>query len=115
MANDRMYIRCKGCGKCYFLAKCYSNGYYVLEEEELFHNLNVFFDEHKFCNSENHDGYDYPDFELVYESEQEDIELASRTDDRYVNLPKYNRESYRPWIVRLMNKILKKWKIVERV
>lgn len=29
MANNRMYLRCRTCGDCFFLGKCFLDGYYT--------------------------------------------------------------------------------------
>jgi hypothetical protein len=66
MANDRMYIRCKGCGDLHYLAKCYDDGYFTTHEgEELRQGLDDFFDRHKWCYRSIYGG-----FELVYESDE---------------------------------------------
>lgn len=55
MADNRIYLRCKGCGEVMYLGKCIGRGYYwcdyyngahgTLEEQ-----LNRFYDEHYFCD-----------------------------------------------------------------
>jgi len=68
MANDRMYIRCKGCGDLHYLAKCYDDGYFTTHEgEELRQGLDDFFDRHKWCYRDKY----YGGFELVYESDED--------------------------------------------
>lgn len=75
MANDRMYIRCKGCGDLHYLAKCYDDGYFTTHEgEELRQGLDDFFDRHKWCYRDKY----YGGFELVYESDED----AENEDER---------------------------------
>ena len=71
MANDRMYIRCKGCGDLHFLAKELGDGYYTTHEgEELRRGLDDFFDRHKCCHFD-YCGKWHGGFELVYESDDD--------------------------------------------
>ena len=69
MANDRMYIKCTGCGKAVMLAKhfaspwgvhCYQEGY-TME-----YVLGVFFEEHFKCGN-----YENKNYKIVYESGDE--------------------------------------------
>lgn len=66
MANDRMYLKCKGCGKTILLAKTFCDGYVMFHTTD---EYNAFFEEHAFCNSENDNEGKYQDFTLEYESE----------------------------------------------
>ena len=53
MANNRIYIRCKGCGATLFLGKTFRRGYYwenyYGEGVHLEDRLNAFFDKHNYC------------------------------------------------------------------
>lgn len=52
MANNRIYIRCKGCGATLFLGKTFSDGYYwqPYGGEPLEDQLNGFYDKHTYCS-----------------------------------------------------------------
>ena len=54
MANNRIYLRCRTCGKALFLGKCYLDGYYygsyANHQDCLEDELNDFYEKHKFCN-----------------------------------------------------------------
>lgn len=66
MANDRIYIKCKGCGDTLYIGKSMGAGfYYPGYTKPLEKSLNDFYDEHTFCC-----GHDEGDFEIVYESEK---------------------------------------------
>ncbi len=53
MANNRIYLRCKQCGETMFLGKCFGGEYYWRNYKNdgthLEDDLNVFFEEHLFC------------------------------------------------------------------
>lgn len=54
MADNRIYLRCKGCGETLFLGKCIYSGfywrdYYNGEKGTLEEQLNNFYDEHAYC------------------------------------------------------------------
>ena len=54
MANNRIYLRCKGCGETLFLGKCFGTGfywhdYYDGKKGTLSDQLNAFYDEHTYC------------------------------------------------------------------
>jgi hypothetical protein len=80
MANNRMYLKCKGCGEEFMLAKCFGEGYYMDDYLEAYHGkttmerLNNFFDEHHICykneTDDNPMNWHYENgFELTYEFE----------------------------------------------
>ena len=67
MANNRIYLRCKGCGKEFFLGKRFGGGYFISQYEKykgvsLMERLNKFYDDHEWCGNA---GLDC--FELRYE------------------------------------------------
>ena len=67
MANNRMYLRCKGCGAIFFLGKRFGKGYYISQYAQdngvpLYQRLNLFYAEHEWCGDA---GLDC--FELIYE------------------------------------------------
>lgn len=65
MANNRIYLRCKYCGKELFLGKRFCEGYYYKNynsDKTLEEKLNEFYDEHSFCND-----YTQDCFEINYE------------------------------------------------
>ena len=78
MANNRIYIKCRACGKEFFLGKESGFGYYWHnyheDGEHLEDKLNNFFDKHYFCDGcaeAQPNGIDgWPDhFEIAYEFE----------------------------------------------
>ncbi|HEY5585697.1 MAG TPA: hypothetical protein VIK78_14575 [Ruminiclostridium sp.] len=66
MANNRMYLVCRGCNKGFMIGKTMLDGYYT-SQEDFEHKLNEFYSLHDYCNitkevnSENQ-------FELAYET-----------------------------------------------
>lgn len=64
MANNRLYMRCKHCGKLLYLSKNFCSPYVV--DEQTIENMNDFFKEHFYCPSSmpHSDG---GDFELIDE------------------------------------------------
>ena len=67
MANNRLYLRCRGCGKQFFLGKRLSGGYWASEYHAyngvpMTDRLNNFYDEHECCSGSGPDC-----FELAYE------------------------------------------------
>ena len=97
MANDRMYIRCKGCGELHYLAKCYDDGYFTTHEgEELRQGLDDFFDRHKWCYRDKY----YGGFELVYESDEDAENEDERIREWLVN---YFKAAGKSWIHRDMS------------
>ena len=78
MANNRMYLRCKGCGETFFLGKRFGGGYFIQQYEEykgvpLMDRLNEFYDVHEWCGNE---GLDC--FELIYEDTPAPVTNADR-------------------------------------
>lgn len=66
MANNRMYIKCKYCGKYVCIAKHFGgewNPHFALEE-----NLGEFLEEHTWCGEKNTHG----DFDIAYETDESD-------------------------------------------
>jgi hypothetical protein len=51
MANNRIYLRCCGCGATLFLGKSYLGGFYYTQycEKPLERQLNDFYEEHNYC------------------------------------------------------------------
>ena len=71
MANNRIYLRCNGCGKTLFLGKTYWGGYYWENlGAPLERTLNDFYDEHTYCGDAWGDG----DFSIQYEFPLDDGE-----------------------------------------
>lgn len=68
MANDRMYLKCVGCGERIMLAKTFggADGYALHKTEE---EIDRFFTDHALCNMENSDECKHQDFALEYESQ----------------------------------------------
>ena len=50
MANNRMYLRCKGCGAWLFLGKTFLQGYYASRPDELGAAIDDFFATHNYCD-----------------------------------------------------------------
>ncbi|MBO7668977.1 MAG: hypothetical protein J6S60_00170 [Oscillospiraceae bacterium] len=71
MANNRIYLKCAGCGAEFFLGKRYGDGYFYVNYHEaqgdLGRQLNDFFDAHAFCHGRGPDcfklAYEFPDEE----------------------------------------------------
>lgn len=69
MADNRIYLRCAGCGKDLYLGKrlggCYYWENYGEDGTHLEDNLNEFFEKHLYCNGRGPDcfyiGYDFED------------------------------------------------------
>ena len=87
MANNRIYLRCKGCGDTLFLGKTFLRGYYWDPHggKPLEDRLNEFYDKHNYCMNpksdrtpyDEHlfplpDGFDGCDgaFDIVYENNE---------------------------------------------
>ena len=85
MANNRIYIRCQGCGGMLFLGKRFGDGYYWYnyakdnnaahandptwkkqDDRPLEDELNQFYDEHEWCGDT---GLDH--FDIVYEMDDD--------------------------------------------
>ena len=67
MANNRMWLVCRGCGTGFMLGKTFSSGYYT-SNEDFENNLNTFYDEHAFCGGVDNENM----FELQYETAHDD-------------------------------------------
>ena len=53
MANNRLFIRCKQCGKCIFIGKHFGGTLELNVEPESFVNaLNDFYSEHFYCHKD---------------------------------------------------------------
>ena len=52
MANNRIYLRCKGCGETLFLGKTFLRGYYFdrYGGPPLEDRLNEFYETHNYCD-----------------------------------------------------------------
>lgn len=99
MANNRIFIRCKECGKYLFLGKGFGKSYYTSNkfyEEDLITSLNKFYDEHCFCDRDMIDEIDNDylepklnkrakhyenNFEIEYEIYYGDMEEDIRGDE----------------------------------
>ena len=66
MANNRIYLRCKGCGETLFLGKCFGDGYYWQDygNGSLSEQLNMFYDKHTYCGKPKTEEYIPYDREL---------------------------------------------------
>jgi len=90
MANNRMYLRCKGCGKTFLLAKFYpSTGYYtnVIDEfaEEYVNRLDKYLDKHRGGCSCTEDPENI--FEIVYEhADDKKVEITAEEFKRRLNI-----------------------------
>ncbi len=51
MANNRIYMRCKGCGAWLYLGKTFLQGYFIRQPETLGEELNKFYDDHNYCEN----------------------------------------------------------------
>lgn len=65
MANNRLYIRCKGCGAELYLAKNFAYAYIVNDDIE--EKLTKFFEDHAFCDCKDNKHHDGGTFELIDE------------------------------------------------
>lgn len=74
MANNRIYIRCKGCGEELYLGKhfgvdsFYYNNYN--SDKTLEEKLNAFYEKHAWCG-----GYPLECFEITYDQMSDDTNL----------------------------------------
>ena len=76
MATNRMFLKCKGCGKEFLLAKVFDLPYYApYEKSEMRNAFDVFLKEHAFCDNKNNDVNHLNQFELVYEVEEEEFKM----------------------------------------
>lgn len=70
MANNRIFLKCRVCGKQFMLAKSFGTGFFA----ENYHgktfrqNFNEFLDEHTFCLNDGSGDSDEGDFVLEYET-----------------------------------------------
>ena len=66
MANNRIYLKCRGCGEVLYLGKRYAGAYWYSDYEgkDLKTKLNDFYDEHWDCR-----GSSFDNFEIAYEDE----------------------------------------------
>lgn len=86
MANNRMYLKCNGCGKAIFLGKHFGDPWYISKDKD---EIDSFFRRHydhteDLCMHGN-------DFSLVYENTDEfEIEYINET-------PDYVKEEIRAW------------------
>lgn len=67
MANNRMWLVCRGCGTGILIGKIMSSGYYT-SVDSFEDNLNEFYDTHAFCGNVNPENM----FEMQYESACDD-------------------------------------------
>lgn len=110
MANNRIYLRCKACGKMFFLGKHFCQGWYYTnytpDKGTLEDKLNAFYDEHIYCK-----GYPLECLEIEYEDKPEpvtnadkvrgmtDEELARWIAEELIEPGYYTREgAYRLWL-----------------
>lgn len=81
MANNRIYLKCNGCGGLLFLGKRFSDGYWWhnygkdnhIEDEDnrpLEDRLNNFFDIHELCGIQE-DGFTLDHFSISYEMDDD--------------------------------------------
>ena len=68
MANNRMYLVCRGCNENFMLGKTMSSGYYA-HREDYQSELNDFYDKHSFCGEVHNENQ----FELSYEIAIDDV------------------------------------------
>ena len=95
MANNRMYLRCKNCGKGFFLGKCFGWQYGTNENYYKYgfiNELNKFYSEHCGCDKEEdkrdieylepkfkkEDRHYENQFEIAYETFYKDEDLESK-------------------------------------
>lgn len=81
MANDRMYLKCKGCGEEFCLGKTYLDGYFIYNEDTFGQKLQEFYDRHKYCVEPEMYGQKIQTFELVYDSSVYDAEPTQKTNE----------------------------------
>ena len=67
MANNRMYLECRGCGEKILLAKHFGSGYTVYYND-LTLKLDDFMTEHAFCGDVNYENQ----FKISYEFEYDE-------------------------------------------
>ena len=59
MANNRIYLRCRGCGDALYLGKSYLSGFHFqrLSGPPLENRLNDFFETHNYCGGHGRDAF----------------------------------------------------------
>lgn len=69
MALNRMFLKCRVCGKQFMLAKSFGMGFYAdnYHGKTFLQNFNEFLDEHTFCMNDGTSDCDEGDFVLEYE------------------------------------------------
>jgi len=66
MADNRMYMRCNGCGKLIYLAKRLGGEYGIsMDYAELGKYFESFLQDHAFCSDQG-----FGDFDIVYETDE---------------------------------------------
>ena len=68
MANNRLYLYCKSCGKAFgAIAKTMGNGWYASSDIKS-DELNEFFDRHNKCNKHKANGMDEGYYDVIEEN-----------------------------------------------
>jgi len=70
MANNRMYLVCRGCNDGLLMGKTLGGGYYTFYDN-MTKTLDDFYEEHAFCDKKNEVNWENQ-FEIRYESANED-------------------------------------------
>lgn len=81
MANNRMYLTCRGCGEGFFLGKIMSSGYYQ-HMDDFQEKLNVFFDKHHCCGDVHYENQYELRYEIVWDEESGLKEMNVRKGER---------------------------------
>lgn len=99
MANNRIFLKCRVCGKQFMLAKSFGAGFFAdnYHGKTFLQNFNDFLDEHTFCMNDGTGECDEGDFVLEYETTPLDqiienkptveaipIEWLEKCKDRYI-------------------------------
>ena len=104
MANNRMYLRCRGCGEELMLGKCLSYGWYFsIPEQEKGEQLQEFLGRHSHCckglekdtcgGVSPFDSFNFEPFELTYENRDDWQQKPSLQDiDKQLHPEKYHAE-----------------------
>lgn len=87
MANNRIFLRCRGCGAGFNLGKTFAEGYSrgrYTGEADLLTELNNFYEKHTFCRYRNEDAEDdiqflSPKFKHTNYHEENGYEIAYET------------------------------------
>ena len=70
MANNRIYLECKGCGEKFFMGKRFGDAYFIsdypADKKPFKDRLNDFYENHFYCKDEGADC-----FKISYEFEDE--------------------------------------------